>query len=156
SGVNTLAGSFALNVLNRTTLTCGSCTNYDTLYFGTSGGTPYPGLANNGTEFAFDDLFYNGLRVGGTMEVCGDATLHVSSINDSRCPANVMCFWAGQAKVQLLLSNKVASTTMDIIAGASAQATLGTNVYTVTLDDVIPYPGMNKNPSEAIVTVTCS
>ncbi|CAF1222589.1 unnamed protein product [Adineta steineri] len=56
SGVNTLAGSFALNVLNRTTVTCGSCTNYDTLYFGTSGGTPYPGLANNGTEFAFDDL----------------------------------------------------------------------------------------------------
>ncbi|CAF1218098.1 unnamed protein product [Adineta steineri] len=56
SGVNTLAGSFALNVLNRTTVTCGGCTNYDTLYFGTSGGTPYPGLANNGTEFAFDDL----------------------------------------------------------------------------------------------------
>ncbi|CAF1237096.1 unnamed protein product [Adineta steineri] len=99
---------------------------------------------------------YNGLRVGGKMEVCGDATLHVSSINDSRCPANVMCFWAGQAMVQLLLFNKVESTTMDIIAGASAQATLGTNVYTVTLDDVMPYPGMNKNPSEAIVTVTCS
>ncbi|CAF3971787.1 unnamed protein product, partial [Adineta steineri] len=99
---------------------------------------------------------YSGLRVGEKMEVCGDATLHVSSINDSRCPANVMCFWAGQAMVQLLLFNKVASTTMDIIAGASAQATLGTNVYTVTLDDVMPYPGMNKNPSEAIVTVTCS
>jgi hypothetical protein len=55
-GVNTLTGSILITELNRTTVTCPGCTNYDTLQFTTSGGTPISGLAQNGTEFGFDNL----------------------------------------------------------------------------------------------------
>lgn len=51
-----MSASFALQPNNRTIISCGGCSNYDTLVFSTSGGTPYPGLTQNGTEFAFDDL----------------------------------------------------------------------------------------------------
>ncbi|UJR11083.1 hypothetical protein I4U23_015265 [Adineta vaga] len=103
-----------------------------------------------------------GLRIGGTQRVCGDVELQINSIQDSRCPANVMCIWAGQATVQVSLSNKVTSSIVDLVLGAAAinvaEVTLGTNVYTVTLKNVVPYPGtgMNNKPKEAIVEVMCS
>jgi hypothetical protein len=55
-GVNTLSGSVSITEVNQTTVTCGGCTNYDTLQFITSGGTPVSGLAQSGTEFGFDNL----------------------------------------------------------------------------------------------------
>ncbi|CAF4310570.1 unnamed protein product, partial [Rotaria magnacalcarata] len=56
NGVNTVAGGFYMQVMNQTTISCGTCTNLDTLYFVVSGGTPHLGLAQTGYEFAFDDL----------------------------------------------------------------------------------------------------
>ena len=55
-GINMIGASFSLSVINQTIITCGGCTNLDTLTFATSGGTPSPGLSQNGTEFGFDDL----------------------------------------------------------------------------------------------------
>lgn len=48
--------TFTLSVVNRTTISCGSCTNFDTLYFTSGDGTPSAGLPQNGTQFPFDDL----------------------------------------------------------------------------------------------------
>ncbi|CAF3994265.1 unnamed protein product [Rotaria sordida] len=56
AGTNVVAGSFTMSVLNKTIISCGACSNWDTIYFTSSGGTPRSGLAENGTEFAFDDL----------------------------------------------------------------------------------------------------
>ncbi|CAF1203238.1 unnamed protein product [Adineta steineri] len=108
------------------------------------------------------DQNIEGLCVGGIMDVCGGATLHIYNIDDSRCAANATCFWAGEAKVKLLLSNNAGSSVVDLIVGKkpqnSAQVTLGTTVYTITLDDVVPYPTipMNSGASEALVQVTCT
>jgi hypothetical protein len=55
-GVNTLSGSLLMTEVNQTIVTCNGCTNYDTLQFTTSGGTPVSGLAQSGTEFGFDNL----------------------------------------------------------------------------------------------------
>ncbi|CAF1316919.1 unnamed protein product [Adineta ricciae] len=102
-----------------------------------------------------------GLRVGGIKQVCGGAELEILSIEDSRCPANVMCIWAGLAKVQARLSNKEASETVDLVLGLpqnNVEVTLGANVYAVTLESVVPYPGLGVNNAvkEAVVEVTCS
>ncbi|CAF1237720.1 unnamed protein product [Adineta steineri] len=108
------------------------------------------------------DQNIEGLCVGGIMDVCGGATLHIYNIDDSRCAENATCFWAGEAKVKLLLSNNAGSSVVDLIVGTkpqnSAQVTLGTTVYTITLDDVVPYPTipMNSDASEALVQVTCT
>ena len=55
-GTSSLVGSIRLQVMNRTTITCTGCTNWDAFYFSSSGGIPRAGLAQNGTEFVFDDL----------------------------------------------------------------------------------------------------
>jgi hypothetical protein len=56
AGSQTVGASFAIMVFNQTIISCGSCTGLDTLLFTVSGGTPRSGLAENGTQFAFDDL----------------------------------------------------------------------------------------------------
>jgi len=56
NGVRYLNGGLYVYSNNQTTITCGGCTNFDTLIMYSYGGTPRAGLAQNGTEFAFDDL----------------------------------------------------------------------------------------------------
>ncbi len=56
AGTLMISGSFLLNVTNQTIVSCGVCSNWDTIYMTAAGGTPYPGLSQNGTEFGFDSL----------------------------------------------------------------------------------------------------
>jgi hypothetical protein len=56
AGVLLVMGSFIQQVMNKSIISCSVCSDLDTLYFTSSGGIPHPGLAENGTEFAFDDL----------------------------------------------------------------------------------------------------
>jgi hypothetical protein len=56
AGVNVLYAYLPIFVTNQTIVSCSSCSDWDTIYMTTSGGTPHFGLAQNGTEFGFDDL----------------------------------------------------------------------------------------------------
>lgn len=56
NGALVVSGSFYMQVLNQTTISCGVCTDLDTLYMSVSGGTPHTGLNQTGKEFGFDDL----------------------------------------------------------------------------------------------------
>ncbi|UJR11362.1 hypothetical protein I4U23_015543 [Adineta vaga] len=97
----------------------------------------------------------------GTSNVCCDAQITINSIADSRCPSNVQCIWAGQAKVKVTISKAGASSAADLIVGANPQnnavVTVGGNQYSITLTKVIPYPGDGKTdePSEAVLQVEC-
>ena len=99
------------------------------------------------------------LGVNQTKRVCRRVVLRVNSIEDSRCPVNVQCIWEGQAKVKLTLSTTTASNTVELIIGAqaspAAQVTLGSVVYTVTLQDVIPYPGTRNTAPKAVIEIVC-
>ncbi|CAF0742249.1 unnamed protein product [Adineta ricciae] len=55
-GVLQISGPFLINTVNSTIISCGGCTNIDTIVFTTSGGTAVNGLSGSGTEFGFDDL----------------------------------------------------------------------------------------------------
>ena len=55
-GVLQISGPFLINTVNSTTISCGVCTNMDTIVFRTSGGTAVSGLSGSGTEFGFDNL----------------------------------------------------------------------------------------------------
>ncbi|CAF0742263.1 unnamed protein product [Adineta ricciae] len=55
-GVLQISGPFLINTVNSTIISCGVCTNIDTIVFTTSGGTAVNGLSGSGTEFGFDDL----------------------------------------------------------------------------------------------------
>ena len=99
------------------------------------------------------------LSANETTKICCDAKLQVNSIQDSRCPAKVTCIWAGQAKVQLHLSNMVASTAVELIIGAQPKpntlVTVGSKMYNVTLENVIPYPGTSNNVPQAVLQIVC-
>ncbi|GAB2589104.1 hypothetical protein [Spirosoma areae] len=92
-----------------------------------------------------------------------DVVVQVDSIQDSRCPANVVCIWAGEAKVKLALSKNSDSKVVRLVLGADVKARLdSTNVslanqsYKVILREVNPYPGTSADgqPQMAVVQVT--
>ncbi|CAF1497219.1 unnamed protein product [Adineta ricciae] len=93
--------------------------------------------------------------------ICCDAQIMIESIEDSRCPLNVQCIWAGQAKVQIAVSKAEMSSTAELVIGANPQnnaiVTVGTNQYSITLEKVIPYhgDGQTGEQKEAVLQVEC-
>ncbi len=66
-------------------------------------------------------------------------------LEDSRCPANANCVWAGEVKVQVSVDGQLLTLTL----GASTDtgentADLG-NGYLLTLLDVQPYPSLEAD-----------
>lgn len=66
---------------------------------------------------------------------------------DSRCPSDVTCVWAGNARVQLLVtSGRIAKTiTLNSNISAPSPADGSFADYTVKLVDLSPYP-LSKRP----------
>jgi hypothetical protein len=66
--------------------------------------------------------------------------------NDSRCPSDVTCIWAGFVEVELSVNLKGKDTVLKLstepnISGIPVQANVGD--YSIKLIDVIPYPATN-------------
>lgn len=105
-----------------------------------------------------------GLHQSGRLG--SEVVVRVDSIQDSRCPLNVNCIWAGQAKVKLLLSKDTDSTAVRLSLGAdpgssnkrpdSTTVSLRSESFKVILREVNPYPGSTatSQPQTAVVQVT--
>ncbi len=66
--------------------------------------------------------------------------------NESRCPSDVTCVWAGFVEVELLINEKGKDTVLKLstepnVSGIPVLANVG--VYSIKLIDVIPYPATN-------------
>lgn len=69
---------------------------------------------------------------------------------DSCCPANVMCIWAGRVDVKIILSQDAATQCVSLIVQLGqqrnmAQVTLGTTIFKVILQHVLPCPGTGSD-----------
>ncbi|AUD05703.1 hypothetical protein CWM47_29990 [Spirosoma pollinicola] len=105
-----------------------------------------------------------GLHQSGRLG--SEIVVRVDSIQDSRCPLNVTCIWAGQAKVKFLLSKDTDSTAVRLSLGAdpgssnkrpdSTTVSLNSERYKVILREVNPYPGSTttNQPQTTVVQVT--
>ncbi|MFN8357360.1 MAG: hypothetical protein U0Y10_23085 [Spirosomataceae bacterium] len=98
------------------------------------------------------------LKVGQSAslpEVNPELTLKLNGAQDSRCPANAMCIWAGNAVAKFSLSDKQSSKEVELwlgdyrgAAGApgtfktadSTDVTLGSKSYRLILKEIGPYP----------------
>ena len=95
-----------------------------------------------------------------SAQLSSGVTVRIDSIQDSRCPANAMCIWAGRVEVTVLLSQNTDSQAVNLILQAgqqldTAQVTLGTATYKVVLQGVSPYPGTGlAQTKKATVQVT--
>jgi len=105
------------------------------------------------------------LRQSGLL--ASEVVVRVDSIQDSRCPTGTTCVWAGQARVTLLLSKNMDSTTVRLALepginqdkaarSDSTSVSLNSEQFNVILRDVTPYPtvpAQNQTPT-AVVQVT--
>lgn len=69
---------------------------------------------------------------------------------DSRCPADVQCVWAGQVSARFQVSSNTTPATEVLLsegAGTDAQPTTTVDGYQIQLDEVTPYPN-SQNPIE--------
>lgn len=89
--------------------------------------------------------------------------LEVSGINDSRCPANVTCITAGNAKVTIAVSGAhTGKTEVSLCIGCDnrnqetdhAVFQNGKLSYSVILKSVDPYPGKGQQPKKALMIVS--
>ncbi len=107
------------------------------------------------------------LTVHQSARLASGVMVRVDSIQDSRCPADVNCIWAGQAKVVMLLSADEDSSRVALILDPafsegskkrldSTNVSLNKQAYKVILREVTPYPTTISQPKAqtAIVQVT--
>jgi hypothetical protein len=92
--------------------------------------------------------------------VSSGLAVRIDSIQDSRCPAKVQCFWAGLVEVKVSLSMGTDSRSVNLILQPgqqldTTQVTLGTDTYKVMLRNVVPHPVLGSTvPRKATVQVT--
>lgn len=99
------------------------------------------------------------LRVGGDASVRG-AGLSVEFVRvaeDSRCPASVMCVWAGNARIELSVRYGGTTHAVSLNTGQGARdAVVGP--FRVTLDSLTPWPatpgGIPADQYRATLTVS--
>ena len=93
------------------------------------------------------------LTPGQTQKVNENTTVTFKAVtDDSRCPANVQCIWAGEATVSLTLTK----------AGVSSLATLSTDSnrtaevsgLTIRLDALLPDPPPAQSAKDYRLTLT--
>ncbi len=90
------------------------------------------------------------LSYGETKTLDGQDQFSVSFtelLEDSRCPANAICVWQGQARVQLEISENFEVIKPELVNGAvlnnqSSKVNIGH--YTIELLKVIPFPEKNN------------
>jgi len=64
-------------------------------------------------------------------------SVKVLNIGDSRCPTGVVCFWQGEATVNLEIKE---STVYEVVLSTFHQPVDTVNNYIFKLIDVLPYP----------------
>ena len=65
----------------------------------------------------------------------------ISVVEDSRCPMNVACIWAGNVKIKIAVSKgRKAAKTYEINSGLDPRV-LTVNGYEITFVDLSPRPG---------------
>lgn len=96
-----------------------------------------------------------------TVEIKDAISLKVSNVEDSRCPKNVQCPWAGLVNVSLNVSDKSASKDIKIEFSAKSskgEAELNGQKYIFEIKDVTPYPEttgtVDKSKYKVILVVT--
>lgn len=89
---------------------------------------------------ALDDTLHIPLGAERTADGGRVAVRFVAKVNDSRCPANAMCVWAGDASVRLVVRSGGATRDTVLHTNLEPRA-VAVGAYTVTVPGLLPYPG---------------
>lgn len=89
---------------------------------------------------ALDDTLQVPLGAERTADGGRVAVRFVAKVNDSRCPANAMCVWAGDASVRLVVRSGAATRDTVLHTNLEPRAVV-VGAYTVSVPSLLPYPG---------------
>ena len=92
-------------------------------------------------------IFNSVLQAGEQLEF-GDKSIRFKEvISDSRCPKDVTCIWAGEAKVLIeifekgkLINEKLVVINPDIIDEIPLQFSAGDGIFSISSFRLFPYP----------------
>jgi len=98
------------------------------------------------------------IKVGNSLVLPDGILITILSVEDSRCPADVLCVWQGEAKVSINVkraSQDLGNLTLTSTTGQEIQSLDG---YSIKLVEVQPYPYSSKVilQSDYVVTLTIS
>jgi len=98
------------------------------------------------------------IKVGNSLVLPDGILITVLGIEDSRCPADVLCVWQGEAKVSINVKRVSQDLGNFTLTNTAGQETQSFDVYSIKLVGVQPYPFSNKEilQSDYVVTLTVS
>jgi type IV pilus biogenesis protein CpaD/CtpE len=105
-----------------------------------AGASASPDVGTEARSAALGDTVH--IPVGGSVGVDGGrlAVSFLARVSDSRCPANVVCVWMGDAAVRV--AARVGGTTVERVLHTGVEPhSLTVDRYTVTVVGLLPYPG---------------
>lgn len=108
--------------------------------------TPVPALFEVELDTAFELPFGSIAQLKNT-----DLALSwISAAQDSRCPSDVTCVWAGEVAVTVMLKKGQNSESVSLKLPSKNTQVLSAAMggYTLTLNDVKPYPRAKNPPNE--------
>ena len=105
---------------------------------GSSGASPDAGAQTRGA--ALGDTLHIELGRSASVDAGRLVLTFVSRGTDSRCPANVVCVWMGDAAVRIGARAGNTSVERELHTGLDPHS-LAVNGYVVTVVGLLPYPG---------------
>ena len=91
---------------------------------------------------ALDDTVHVVLGRTATADRGRLALTFVRQVSDSRCPANAVCVWMGDAAVRVTARADAATVERELHTSVEPHS-LSIGPYTVTIVGLLPYPGPN-------------
>lgn len=99
---------------------------------------------------------YSSVLQSGEQLLFGDKSIRFKEVvSDSRCPKDVTCVWAGEAKVLIeifengkLMSEKVVVINPNIIDKMPLQFSAGNGIYALSAIELFPYPRTNSKKAK--------
>jgi hypothetical protein len=77
-------------------------------------------------------------------------------VADSRCPANVVCVWAGDAHVRLTTRISGGASIASDLHSTTPPTKLTIDRYTITMVGMTPYPGTGRDADAPVVILRVS
>ncbi len=104
---------------------------------------------------------FNSVLQGGEQIEFGDKSIRfIEVVSDSRCPKDVTCVWAGEAKVLIeifekgkLINKKLVVINPYIIDEIPLQFSAGGGIYSITAFKLFPYPSTVSKKDTMVYTL---
>ncbi len=114
---------------------------------GSAGASPDP--TSDSRSVPLDDTLYVALGQSASADRGRLVLRFDARLGDSRCPANVVCVWMGDAAVRIAARAGRTTVERDLHPGIEPHS-LSVDRYTVTVVGLTPYPGTEAAEKPAV------